>query len=345
MAKPKIFLSSTCYDLSIVRTALHEFLAERGFEVINSESPEFGVDPGRHSHSVCINAVKEADYLLLLIGQRRGGSYVGSENSITNEEYLAAQNTGIPCIVCVDRRVYDYRVSYKKNPAADHKHIVDDVRVFHFIDYVASGHSDNWLHPFENLKDLQKILTTQFGHCLSLYSRSLRKADNHPQDDVLVLPFPQKLPQIDKLYKDQDEITSMRNGLRALHELISKIQNSSIKPDAKLEKIKQLFVMSRYGESDAEGSRLTIPFDNFKQHAWSTGRARRVNAQFADFGVDSDFNDDPYDFRLYLRIRKGSIDEPFAWASVEYVKRLVKLHPGLNAALTLFARCDLSCYA
>jgi len=37
MAKPRIFLSSTCYDLSIIRDELTRFLEERGFEVINSE--------------------------------------------------------------------------------------------------------------------------------------------------------------------------------------------------------------------------------------------------------------------------------------------------------------------
>jgi hypothetical protein len=344
MAKPKIFLSSTCYDLSVIRTSLHGFLAERGFDVINSESPDFGVDPGRHSHSVCIDAVKDVDYLVLLIGTRRGGTYIGTDNSITNEEYLAAQEAGVPCIVCVDKKVYGHRETYKKNPTANHKHIVDDVRVFHFIDYIASGHSDNWLHPFENIPDLATILTTQFSHFLTLYSRGLRKKETRVVDEQVILPFPDALPQLEKLYKGQEDVTAMRNGLRVLHKLISKIQNSTIKVDAKAEKLKQIWVMAVYGEADTEGGKLTIPFDNFKQHAWSLSRARRVNTQFADFGVNSYLNDDPEDFRLVMKVNGGSLDAPFAWTVCEYAERLMKLHPNPNAAQRLFERCDLSCY-
>ena len=113
MAKPRIFLSSTCYDLSIIRDELTRFLEERGFEVINSEKSSFGVTPGLHSHSACLEAVNEADYLLLIIGKRRGGTYIGSEKSITNEEYNRAVSLGIPCIVCVLREVFDYIKTYK----------------------------------------------------------------------------------------------------------------------------------------------------------------------------------------------------------------------------------------
>ncbi len=36
MAKPRIFLSSTCYDLSDARAALTTFLGGFGFEVLNT---------------------------------------------------------------------------------------------------------------------------------------------------------------------------------------------------------------------------------------------------------------------------------------------------------------------
>lgn len=45
MAKARIFISSTCYDLSAVRNELDEFLSSLDFEVLNSEKTNFGVTP------------------------------------------------------------------------------------------------------------------------------------------------------------------------------------------------------------------------------------------------------------------------------------------------------------
>ena len=78
------------YDLSLVRSELTSFLEDKGFHVINSENKSFGVTPGLHSHSACLAEVSTADYLLLLIGRRHGGTFIGSTSSITNEEYRAA---------------------------------------------------------------------------------------------------------------------------------------------------------------------------------------------------------------------------------------------------------------
>jgi hypothetical protein len=345
--KPKVFLSSTCEDLNVIRTELDQFFEERGFEVLNSESASFGVDPGKHSHSACLSAVKEADYLLLLIGKRRGGTFIGSEASITNEEYNAALAQGIPCIVCVDKTVNDYRRTFKRNPSSDHAHIVEDVRVFHFIDYVSSGHSDNWLHLYSSVKDLRKILTAQLAHYLWMFSRNQRPNQSQTPQEVLVLPFPDSLPALAKLYKGQVEQTAMRNGLFELHRLVNSIQTSDTKADAKLEKLKQLWIVARYGElSDmGNGDTLRMDADNFAQYAWSATRGKRVNAQFKDFGVQAvyDLNADETGANLEIRFLASDEEKPIAWTLQEYVKQLLKTHPE-KEAFELFKRFDVQCF-
>ena len=76
----------------------------------------------------------------------------------------------------------------------------------------------------------------------------------------------------------------MRNGLSMVHALIQKIQIASIKADAKGEKLKLLWVAALCGEANDDGCRLYLGADNLKQYALSYSRARRVNAQFVDFG-------------------------------------------------------------
>lgn len=235
MPKPRIFLSSTCYDLTQVRSELTSFLEERGFDVINSEKSSFGVTPGRHSHSACLEEVDNANYLLLLIGKRYGGNYIGSEKSITNEEYNRAVRNKIPCIVCVDEKVNQNRQLYKNNPQGDFSSIVDNTKIFDFIDYIASGHSDNWLHSFNNIQDIRNILTNQFAHYLFNYSMSLSKNNEKINDgSVIFVEFPQNLEKI----KDEHFVTCdvskrsafLRQILKTFHLSLSLFIPSSLFP-------------------------------------------------------------------------------------------------------------------
>src|SRR5579885_3525654 len=114
MAKPRIFLSSTCYDLGDARAALTDFLEDWGFEVLNSQSGKFGVKPRVHSHDACLAMMENADYVVLIIGGRRGGTYVGSEQSITNEEIKAAQKLERPIFAFLDKKVDALRHVYRK---------------------------------------------------------------------------------------------------------------------------------------------------------------------------------------------------------------------------------------
>src|ERR1035437_5142247 len=101
MAKPRTFVSSTCLDLKDARSAVEQHLIALGHEPLLSDTLTFGVTPKRHSHQACLDQVDNADYFILIVGGRRGGTYIGSERSITNEEYRRAMKRGIPVITFV----------------------------------------------------------------------------------------------------------------------------------------------------------------------------------------------------------------------------------------------------
>jgi hypothetical protein len=163
---------------------LHTFLEAHGFEVLNSQiGKSFGVNPGVHSHTACLDEVDNADYLLLIVGGERGGTFIGSENSITNEEYKRAKKNGIPIIGCVDRGVFNLLPVYKKSPTADFSPTVKDKRVFHFIDFINAGATDNWLHSYASIEEIKNVLTTQFAHFLFSFSRGLRDGKTSKQQD------------------------------------------------------------------------------------------------------------------------------------------------------------------
>ena len=90
MNKPVVFISSTIYDFSDLRSSMKYWLTEMGFNAQLSENNDFIKDTNQNSYDACLDAVKQCDYFILLIGSRRGGMYPGENISITRKEYRTA---------------------------------------------------------------------------------------------------------------------------------------------------------------------------------------------------------------------------------------------------------------
>jgi hypothetical protein len=73
MPSPKVFVSSTCYDLGMAREQLRSFLIGVGYEPVMSEYSDVLYDPRQHTHSSCLQEIPNADIVVLLVGSRFGG--------------------------------------------------------------------------------------------------------------------------------------------------------------------------------------------------------------------------------------------------------------------------------
>lgn len=65
MAGIRIFVSSTCYDLSVVRSELRAFIQSMGYEPIMSDYSDVLYDPRIHTHTSCVNEISNCDILML----------------------------------------------------------------------------------------------------------------------------------------------------------------------------------------------------------------------------------------------------------------------------------------
>lgn len=73
MANLKIFVSSTCYDLNIVRGQLRSFINTIGYEPVMSDYNDVLYDPRDHTHESCVKEIQSSDMVILIIGSRFGG--------------------------------------------------------------------------------------------------------------------------------------------------------------------------------------------------------------------------------------------------------------------------------
>lgn len=145
--RPRIFISSTFYDLKYVREDLANFIKAHDFEPIMFEDGDIGYTPGAHLDDSCYETMHSADMVVLIIGGNYGSPAEGETEdefkeyiSITRKEFKTAEDAGVPIYVFIDNKVYVeyeiYEANYKKIESEEIKinfKNVKNINVFRFI--------------------------------------------------------------------------------------------------------------------------------------------------------------------------------------------------------------------
>lgn len=237
MAGAKIFISSTCYDLSVLRAELRNFILSLGHEPIMSEYADVLFDPRTHTHTSCINEVKNCDIMVVIIGSRFGGtsvpqaldqidssvlqelskdpSFITEDKpiSITQLEVLKAIENNIPIYPFVEKKVYYEHEVYEKNK--DNPDIINNIvfpaidkqdtaqYIFGFLNYIRLRKSGNQFFQFDRLQDIENVLKKQWS---AYFQRLLYEQRNRDEE----------AKQIDRLNEQFEDlktaiITSIEN--------------------------------------------------------------------------------------------------------------------------------------
>lgn len=184
----KFFISSTAYDLYDFRKKIQQILKDEGQECLAFEEPSFPVRPNLHSHDQCIEAVKDADFIICILDKRYGGKYAGNDKSqfedikldiigctpsgkrkkynkiikkdslsITWCELVTAQDYGKEIFTFVRKKLFDEKEVRRRNqflksfkPAYAEKE-----ELFDLIDWITKSRTNNWITPFDSIVDFE----------------------------------------------------------------------------------------------------------------------------------------------------------------------------------------------
>ena len=217
MAQPKVFISSTCYDLATIRSELRSFIHDLGCEPILSENSDILYDPKHHTHTSCLQELGSTDLVVVIIGSRFGGRAIPkavdmldyerlaqmSANpsilkekhnlSITQLEVLQAIQNETPVFTFVDAGVLNDHQTYEKNKT---KSILAQIEfphvdkqetasyIFEFINFLRQMSTNNAIFPFQKLDDIKDALRKQWAALFQrlLYERRLHQAEERRID-------------------------------------------------------------------------------------------------------------------------------------------------------------------
>ena len=81
--KPRVFVSSTFYDLKYMRDDLANFIRAHDFEPIMFEDGDIGYTPGKNLDESCYDTMRNADMVILIIG----GNYGSPASGETKDDF------------------------------------------------------------------------------------------------------------------------------------------------------------------------------------------------------------------------------------------------------------------
>ncbi len=179
--KPRIFVSSTYYDLKYIRNDLENFIKSFGYESVLFESGDIAFVPNNDIENCCYSEIKNCHMFILIIGGRYGSlstqnqsAYDDFVSSITLKEYLNAKEIHLPVYVFVDKKVESEYRTYLSNKDAEIKYAyVDNVCVYKFIEKIYTN--NEFVYTFDNFDDIRKQLIEQWAGLMFLHLRKLKE--------------------------------------------------------------------------------------------------------------------------------------------------------------------------
>lgn len=183
MAKPRVFISSTYYDLKHLRSSLENFIESLGFEPILSEKGDIAYSPDTPLDESCYREVNNSDILVLIIGGRYGSESSRKKekslhdfqyDSITKEEFKTAIKNEIPTYILIEKSVYgDYEtyLKNKDNTTVKYAH-VDSQNIFKLIEEILALPRNNPIHQFDRYREIEIWLKEQWSGLFREYLKN-----------------------------------------------------------------------------------------------------------------------------------------------------------------------------
>lgn len=173
MAKPRIFISSTFYDLRQIRSDIDLFIENLGYEPIRNEEGDIPYGKEEALEEYCYKEIKSVDILISIIGGRFGSESKRDNSSISQTELRTALKENKQVYIFIEKNVLSEYETYLLNKDIEIKYrFVDNIKIYQFIEEIKNLNVNNNIKGFETASDITKYLKEQFA---GLFQRFLEE--------------------------------------------------------------------------------------------------------------------------------------------------------------------------
>lgn len=243
MAKLKVFISSTYYDLKHVRSYVGDFIQKMGYEAIMSEKGRIAYNPDHALDKSCYRESESSDIFILILGGRYGSAvsdidtssltdeFYQQYESVTQKEFDAAQNRDIPTYILVEKSVmaeYETFKKNRKNTTINYAH-VDSVNIFHFLDSILERKRNNATYQFEQAQEIELWLREQWS---GYFKEILEKRSQNKQLNSLTQQVSELKNVTDSLQRYIEEVIQKVAGgdaIKIIKDEQNKLTNEILK--------------------------------------------------------------------------------------------------------------------
>lgn len=332
MAKPRVFVSSTCYDLKELRSQIREFINNYGYDAVLSEYGDIFFEYGTHPQDACFAEVTKCHIFLLIIGNTYGSFYHNADTikpaSVTMKEFEEALDKKIPKHIFINRFVeYDYqnysrawanklKLSKTEGQLLENYKEADKLKdefdalypfphesyrhLFRFIDLIYKNNVS--VITFEYAEDIKKALIKQWAGAMYEYLTAEKSTPNEYISELNI-----KLDRINDTMAKLVESRTDGDGSNITFDIRAITENQNL---STIEQIKDKVFASLQS---------IIPY-NSHRHAIKKKRGQLFTEEDVQKWIDSlNENLDEFKWRPYLKQRElflNLIDKLSSWYSV-----------------------------
>lgn len=281
MAKPRIFISSTYYDLRQVRADLERFIKDLGYEPVLNEQGNIPYGKEDKLEDYCYKEINNVDILVSIIGGKYGSESKNEKNSISQEELKTAYELNKQVYIFIDKSVYNEYRFYLNNKENENIKFTyaDNIKIHEFIEFVESLPNNNTIHGFETSNDITVFLKEQWS---GLFQRFLQEQTR---------------------IKEVNIIKGIENTAKTLNQLVTFLTEEKRGKDSVINEI----LLSNHPAMEQIKELLGIPYRVFftnKEEFIDLLRARGYKLDITFFTLEDEelwvLNKPPKEYKLFV---------------------------------------------
>ena len=181
MSKPRIFLSSTFYDLKYIRNDLEIFILQLGYEPVLHERGHIPYGNQEALEQYCYKEISNCDIVINIVGSRFGSQSHQEAYSVSQLELRTSHEQKKQIYIFIEKAVHhEYRTFLKNEKLKDFSpQFVDDSRIYLFVKEVYSLGTNNTVFEFESARDILDVLREQWAGLFQRYLQQESRLDEY----------------------------------------------------------------------------------------------------------------------------------------------------------------------